>query len=364
MGALMRSWLFGLACLATLAGTAHAQALKTVGTAGSQVTFGPTSNPPGTTSFPAGAGVLANTTGSGAAFDSLILNTPTTVSFESGDAASGGFVRSVSTISLDLTVTNTTTEDLLPLFRSTIVPEGLGFYLADQTGGCGGNIYTGCPQSLSSWALSDLRLPTGSGAGDPLARVGFDFQVLAGGAPVYQLAGSMNLVFDPLSGQTNVVQNLAGPAAALSGFRQTTPVGSNSAIGFGWDATNFNVGPLAPLAPGQSVTFTYLVTVESLSHALCLDSVTCLVAYSGFGDPVGRGGGVTSALNLAGLNVPGAISGLQFQPFVFDAPTLQGGVLTFQGHQGAAIPEPATWVSLLLGAGLAGAALRRRRALA
>lgn len=362
MGAQMRKGLlvFTLGALA-FAGAAQAQVTNVQGSAGSTVAFlgGPNSRGPG-------AGVVTDSAGSGAAYDATVLIGPATVSFDSGDAASGPFVRATSTTSVDITFINNSNEFILPQFHSTIIPQGLGFYLADQTGGCGGNVFTGCPQTLSSWALSDLRASSPSSATDPLGQVAFDFRVLDAGQILYRLSGGMDLLFDTTSGQTQVVQNLASAAAALTNFRQTTPAGSASALGFGWDATDILLTSTNLLAPGQSRTFTYLVSVSGSSTAACLDAVTCMVAYAGFGDPIAQGGGVTNAapLSFSLASLSSSIAGVQFQPFVFGAPTYSNGVVTFTGVGSRGVPEPATWALMLAGVGLAGAALRRRRRLA
>ncbi len=373
MGVLMRCWLLAFACGSlSVAGAAQSQAQVTnvVGSAGSQVVFLSSTTPGGTNSLGQGAGVLANNAGSGAAYDASVRVGVDAVSFESGDSVSGPFVRSISSTSIDITMVNGTGATFLPQFNSTIIPEGLGVYLADKSGGCGGNLFTGCPQTLSSWALSDLRASSSASSTDPLAQVSFDFKVLDGGATLYQLTGGMDLKFDPASGKTIVIPNLAAASAALTNFRQTPPLGSASAMGFGWDATDILLTSLTPLDPGQSRTFTYQLTVSSLSSAACLDAATCAVAYIGFGDPVGRGGGVTNAAqldsslssfaSLASLSGPNVINGLQFSPFVFNAPSVSNGVLSFTG-KAQSVPEPATWALMLAGVGLAGAALRRRR---
>jgi hypothetical protein len=95
----------------------------------------------------------------------------------------------------------------------------------------------------------------------------------------------------------------------------------------------------------------------------CDSATECLVAYSGFGDPVGRGGGVSADFasqinNFSSLPpdpCPHDTSRICFSPQTitpFSNLRTSGGV-----------PEPAVWVSMIVGFGLAGAALRRRGAL-
>ena len=96
---------------------------------------------------------------------------------------------------------------------------------------------------------------------------------------------------------------------------------------------------------------------STFTRADCLTPTICLVAYSGFGDPIGRGGGVSEAA-LAAFDVGAldtGITGIVFDPQEFQP------VRLLNGGGGGAVPEPMTWVSLLLGFGLMRAALRRRR---
>ena len=85
------------------------------------------------------------------------------------------------------------------------------------------------------------------------------------------------------------------------------------------------------------------------------------MAFAGFGDPVGRGGGVEEEFAASfgdvtpfdnGVDGDHAfvIGGLNFKPVTINV---------FHG-----IPEPSTWAVMITGFGLAGAALRRRRRVA
>ncbi|MGH6965671.1 MAG: PEP-CTERM sorting domain-containing protein, partial [Phenylobacterium sp.] len=55
------------------------------------------------------------------------------------------------------------------------------------------------------------------------------------------------------------------------------------------------------------------------------------------------------------------IAGVDIQPFSFGLPTFRNGVLTFELM--TAVPEPSSWVLMIMAMGALGAALRRRRAL-
>lgn len=345
-------------CLLFIATSAEAQVTRVTGAAGSVITFPISSTPPSGRNSVQGAGILTNTSGSGASYDSFVSITPSAVSFESGNAVSGPSVRAKSSSSVDIVFTNDIDAVVTPVLHSTIIPAGMGFYLADLSSGCGGNVYTGCPQSLSGLTFSDLSTG-GDGGATPLAFAGFDFSIVSEGVTLYQLKASMNLTYDPTNGVI-VTTAVANAASRLNGFTQVTPLGSQSAMGFAWGATDFAI-PLASLGIGQSQKLTYLTSVETFSRASCINSTTCLVAYSGFGDPIGRGGGQSFRPVNASAASSG-VSGVNFTPAGFNLPSYSKGVLTYRpGRASGAIPEPSTWALMLVGFGMLGAAVRGRR---
>lgn len=336
--------------------SAQAQVTQVTGSEGSTVTFPRGGVKPNGQNVVHGSGILTNVRGSGSSYDTSVVVTPSTVSFEAGNAVSGPFVSTRSTTAVDLVFTNPTDGVLATTLHSSITPAGMGFYLADTSSGCGGNVYTGCPQSLSNLTFSDLRV-TGENGGGSLAFAGFDFSVSQGGSILYQVKGSLNLVYDPKLGAI-VQTSVANAASVLSGFTQVTPLGSQSAMGFAWDDTDFVV-PLGSLGVGQSTKLTYSTTVETYSHTGCINSTTCLVAYSGFGDPIGRGGGTSfAAINM--LSPFSGPTGVTFSPSSFNLPTYNKGVLTFLPG-GSTVPEPAAWALMLLGFASVGLAARRGR---
>jgi hypothetical protein len=341
--------LVGLA-LSAVASVAWASAPGVSGQGGTLVQVRPTARSNGMLNFGAGSGSVTARSG-GSDYNAFVSIDPTSVTFESADAVSGPVVTSTSTSQVDITFTNDSSNAVKPVFHSTIVPAGLGFYLADTSGGCGGDLYSGCPPT--SGAYSFLNLKPGSATAANLADASFDFQVLSDGVQVYDLAGSMTLTHSWIP-QVNLDE-----ASSLIGFSQATPIGSNADLGFVWKATPFDV-TLPTLAANASSTLTYKVTVSSSSQARCINSTTCLVAYSGFGDPVGLGGGITHAVNFAGLQLQGSNSdGLTFEPSTFDLPQFQNGQLTFKIP--GVVPEPGAWFTLLLGTALMGGTLRRAR---
>jgi hypothetical protein len=291
----------------------------------------------------------------GTSYNSFVSVGDTAITFESANAGSNANTTSFSSVSFD--VTNNTGK--AATFASTITAAGLGFYLADTSGGC---LYS-CPQATSH-TFSEL-LNGGSGAS-----VGFNFSVTqttdSGSAVLYSLTGSLGINSDGLFDDLGNA-DVPGPRTLLSKFGDATgndftgDIGLASGVGYVWNATgiSFDIGSAV------SQTLTYRTSVFSNSGASCIGATKiCLIAYSGFGDPVGRGGDVTAFASLANfasfadvpsLNGPnGLITGINFSPTTIDTPTV-----TFQG-----VPEPATWMTLILGFGLLGGTLRRRRTVA
>jgi hypothetical protein len=201
--------------------------------------------------------------------------------------------------------------------------------------------------------------------------VSFDFEILDGANSIYSATGALSLLLDP-SGAL-AVSDLNATARGLNGLTELSygaflpQVDGNFAYGFAWNRTDIAL-PLSELAAGGSRLVSYRATVTSSTTAGCvLGTHVCLVAYSGFGDPIGRGGGVQSAFAFAAA-AAATIENLNFQPAVFQIPTFddQTNVLGFRmlDPLSSGVPEPAAWVTLILGFGLSGAALRRQRRLA
>ena len=346
----------GLLLLVASGGSAAASSGGTagvVGNANSIVRVAPTgANPTGVTQFGPGAGSLTDTSGGGD-FNSFVTIDPTSVTFESADAVSGTQVRTASFSSINITFSNTSNKSVIPVFNSTIVPAGLGFYLADTSSGCGGDVYAGCPPTAGTHSFSELQLSPGSVGS--IATSDFTFNILSDGAPIYSLTGGMGI-----DSGGSVFLNLGKASGVLDGFNLTSPAGSTSNVGYSWNPTPILISTLTPLAPGASRTITYQVSVNSASHADCIDAVTCLVAYSGFGDPVGRGGGITGFSQVLGAlpSFATAPDGLTFNPATFNLPFFVDGQLVFQS---TAVPEPGMWALMLLGVGAIGARLRMAR---
>ncbi|MBU1374973.1 MAG: PEPxxWA-CTERM sorting domain-containing protein [Alphaproteobacteria bacterium] len=167
------------------------------------------------------------------------------------------------------------------------------------------------------------------------------------------MSGSLGLWFNS-DGALQVDYGLTDAQGRLNGF--TTAYDNAFALAYAWSATDILVPLNAILQVEDSLSLQYRTSVTSSTSVDCITTNTaCLVAYSGFGDPIGRGGGVA---NLAARGVRNQEAYKPITGIIFDPQDIQ----PFQ-IASVPVPEPATWISMLFGFGLLGAALRRRRVL-
>ena len=326
---------------------------------------------------PAGDGDLSLNVGGqtvGGAHYSSDFNVGSQISFESGSVAVGDQVyrsQSISSIALNTYFDGTKSGGQL---LSQITAAGLGFYVT--SGNCFSSPMS-CAQSMNP-ADNFSAFAVGSGADvQTLATVSFNFAVVQDGETLTQFTGSLDL--NAQNGAYSI--DMTNAPTALSGLRTLQFGQPDSDFGYAWNATNLPVN-LNPIT-GDS-TISYIATVTSETNAPCLADGACLLAYSGFGDPIGGGGEISSNIlasdgpltlgSSQGLNstcpVPTSlgddgntyINCVTFSPTTFNLPSFDGnGNLVFT--QGG-VPEPASWALMILGFGAMGAALRRRKVLA
>lgn len=323
--------------------SAQAQTIDATGLASSQIVQGDN-----TANFGPGYKSVVDD-GEGGSAEAVVSITTSTVSFESGVAVSGGFAEATSFSGVDVTVTNVSDGVLaIENFGSTIIPAGLGFYLQDRTGAAtDNNIFTGYGETLSGLTFADLD-PTVED-GEAFAFSDFEFSVVSNETTLYSLSGSLSLFRD--GDGIGVNYNLFDAEGALTGF--VTAYDNDFALAYAWDSTDIVIPLNALLEQDDSQVIQYRTRVTSRTRASCITDITCLVAYSGFGDPIGRGGGVSlAAFAFDGptINAIDGITGIVFDPQTFQP-------FRFLG----VVPEPSTWMTMILGFGLLGAALRRRR---
>ena len=375
-----------VACGALLAGTAaHAQTSGGVSVGGYQeVNVFIPDLPSFSTSKSGSNGAIngAYTTPSvpgaaGGAYDTFITTTPSTVSFEAANTVVGPRVTSISTTAVDLTFTNGANSFANGVLASSITPAGLGFYVASV--GSNSCLYTGCSsQGAAGFTSLTSTIRDGDFTSYELGSVSVKFQVFRSGndGPVYDVQGTMRL-FANSDGFWVDDEDLVSNLGFLDGFGKSTADGSTKAYGYAWDGKEIEVN-FGSLDPFETTTLTYLTQVTSTASAECTRSLDCLIAFSGFGDPIGRGGGIDSADEaltafdfssfLSVLDGPalaaggGPIGGVQFTGVTFQLPTFDPatGRVTF-AVAAAAAPEPASWAMMILGFGVVGTMIRRRR---
>ena len=346
------------------ASAAQAQTIGATGETSAAINY---SSSPGTETFYANGitDAIHATSGRGGSFEAIVEITASHVSFESGVAVSGPYSSATSRSGVDITVSNGGSEGIsIENFASTIIPAGLGFYLQDRVNGDPDdlNVFTRYGQTGSGLTFQNLTSTVPSGIENPFAFADFEFSVTSLESTLYYLSGSIGLYFDG-EGQVQQYYNLGDASSALTGFTGVHNTPDNPfAYAFAWDATNIVIPLNAYLSEGQSQVIHYRTSVSAYTRADCITSVTCLVGYSGFGDPIGRGGGVDSvdeegfsARGFGTFDVGGPITGIVFDPQTFDP---------FRLISGGAVPEPSTWISMILGFGMLGSAMRRRRTLA
>jgi hypothetical protein len=371
-----------VACGALAAGTAAQAAVTGVtgvtGTSTTQVQLA------GGTFNSVGYGPGLVTQGGGTAYYSSFSSSPSAITFESANASArgGSPIRSTSTSSVTVSISNGGSTSVDALLHSQITAAGLGLYLADTTpdlmgGACagsgvfaGGDPYGGCAQTKGGQTFAQLRLPTATTDIRTLGGAAFDFSVTVGDTQVYDFTGQ-ELITVNSDGLAQVGPLVLSDNSVLQGLTHLQPGNPGSADGYQWDASDVNIA-LGALAAGASEDVVYTATVTTFSAGVCTTSNVnvCLVPYAAFGDPIGKGG-ISGAAQLVGPELfasplTDSSDGIPFVdnwgPQTFQVPTfvIQNGVgvLTFN-----AIPEPKTWMSLILGFGLIGAALRRRRVL-
>ncbi|MGH6964697.1 MAG: hypothetical protein ACREE0_09445, partial [Phenylobacterium sp.] len=246
------------------------------------------------TALPNMSGAFADGHGSYGTFATVSELAVDHIEFKNGNVSGGLYSQATTSTTIDITFTNDGSSAVLPQLQSTILPAGFGMYIADIGSGCAADV-SGCSQSLSGATLAGL-VPSQSSADSRYAGASFTFSILSDGQEVYSLSGAMTLDYDPLTGMM-LTPDYEVASGVLAGFTEIAPLDGVSAFGVAWDATPIVValGDINDLlAPGASRTLTYKTTVSSYTQTACVDGGACLVAYSAFGDPVGRGGGVAS----------------------------------------------------------------------
>lgn len=315
------------------------------------------------------AGNLNDLFGAGGSYDATSDVDGPEITFKNGNFAAGGYAAVSSFTSLDVTFTNDSSESFIPSFGSTILPAGLGLFVGS---GCGTGPVRDCAEDVNA-AVGLTGLPNNfSNESSLIAQSTFDFRILDGETTVYSLSGSVSLIRDFQLGTNFFVTDLADAAGALTNFMQVAD--RPTAFAFGWDATDISFDLPGIMNPGDTRTLSYQTAVTTFTASPLLQCAGA-VAFSAFGDPIGRNGSIPPpaaaerqafALDTdPGCTMPSRPAPSIVRTFRFATPTFVNGRLTIAllPPFGGTVPEPATWAMMLGGFGLAGSALRRRRRL-
>ncbi|MGZ3377905.1 MAG: PEPxxWA-CTERM sorting domain-containing protein [Phenylobacterium sp.] len=192
-------------------------------------------------------------------------------------------------------------------------------------------------------------------------------------------------------GEMKCIASVAGAAMAVAlaaaGSAAAETYTFSAAPDQGWSPFSFSFTTPDLLSPGEPFSFTsFKVTNGDQSYLISQGSSTTLATqgncflFASAGETLANGAGVQCGLGTPASgdasmwfftgaptlpSAPGAYANEYVAIFASDSPGGQdfAGVITIAGG-GGVVPEPAAWALMIGGFGLAGVALRRRRALA
>ena len=302
--------------------------------------------------------------------------TPNNIIFANNASAEGDFASVTSSTSLAVTYTNNGPTAVTPQLTSSITPGGFGFY-SEQNQDNGTTI-----QNINNSPSTSTPFSSYATNSPFLAGASFSINIASNGIVFESLSGTVTISPAVLFGMNAhppmVALTLGGAAPSLNGFALLTPAGSMTEVGYQWDTTPLALTiPGGPLASGGSRTLTYDTQVTAFTSGAttqaCGGVLSCpqLFAFSGFGDPIGRGGGGSPPSVAASPFGSAAGTGIQdvyFPRFQFGLPTFDSttGILSLPLVEPLlpalplAVPEPETWALMLSGLAFVGMAVRRR----
>jgi hypothetical protein len=281
---------------------------------------------------------------------------PNYIAFANGATASGELVSVTTTTSIAITFTNTGLSAVRPQLVSTIDPAGLGFYLSN-TQGCDPTTVSACPQVGPGSATFDYLGLNPDGSQTALGGASVSLTISDNFSTLESLNASVEL--DNTVNGTTVATKFSDSAMGLNGFGLSALSDKTTLVGYQWDSTDLLINFPTVLAPGASDTLIYTTTVNSYITNNC-DGNCALVAYAGFGDPIGKGGGGGNVQHHSSLRLdaPSGVQGVGYDTFGFGTPIFEDGELDLPAVSPA--PEPAAWGLMLTGFGCVGGVVRRR----
>ncbi len=301
------------------------------------------------------------------------------VAFANNASSAGNGSYMSARTSIQVNYTNPSSETINPTLTSTIIPGGFGLYIGNLSGNPNyTTIYDPTAGDFTP-SVEDLnKTPLFAGYSGRYAyrstfsyyqyagSTSFSFQILSGATVVASYDATLTLTYNGVSTPT-LTTNFSSPLANFAAFPSDDPT---RAIDYAWDATPVSL-KLGTLAPGASTSLTYVTTVTTQTFQTGLAPVDYpLIAYAGFGDPIGKTAGATGIadpsfplleLGLPDLQVDPTSGDVSVTAATFDNTYTPSQLpISNQNLNLDPIPEPATWAMMLTGIGLMGGALRRR----
>jgi hypothetical protein len=320
-----------------------------------------------------------------------IDNTNGYFDFANNSTSTGNYTTVDTETIVQINVTNPTSSPVDATLNSEIAPAGFGFYMGNLAGNPTTSVTNGIPSVLDvnktpeskSATFLDVDAPNVSGFYG-LGMVAVTFTVATCADTV---ACAQRAAMSGIAGLTTIPDSEEEWSALLSLSVSGTPGGPftsvlapldtsfpmpltnfgliaaddpDKAVGYSWDATPISV-PIGTIAAGSTGYVSYFTTVQTQANYAQTSADNLLVAYAGFGDPIGKtagGGGIGDPnFPLVQLDLPtfdpstGALTAGMFDSY---AP---GGLpLT---ELDLAVPEPRGWALMIVGVGAVGYTLRR-----
>ncbi len=183
------------------------------------------------------------------------------------------------------------------------------------------------------------------------------------------------------SGKVSLYQALGGISEFYSnGYVATTDGGLNNMskyrsegrVGFDWDATPLNLA-LQPIGPGETHVISYENTTSAYSGGVCVTLLGCEGTQVAFGDPRRDGSTSRRSDGVSLASTTESFIGRTFGSFSLPAPQIVSVEAALPPEPESflvptnydslpavdSVPEPASWVTLIIGFGLVGTVMRR-----